>query len=107
MALKVIRALVDPLAHVQSIAVPGFVRFLSVAAVQGGRLDSDGHRQAQPAIFALGDLEEPARVLSLRVFQTGHDIPAAMAPTLEFIGTVASREGQYACHIFHIRQPGP
>lgn len=108
MALTIIRALVDPMAAIQSIAVPGFVRFLSVATVPSDRRDDSGNRIPVPAVFALGDLDQPAMSFSLRMFHTGGTIPDAMAPTLEFVGTAASRDGSLACHIFQVvRPPAP
>lgn len=105
MPLTIIRALVDPLAHIQSFAVPGFVRFLSVEAVQGDRKGEDGTKVTQPAVFALGDLEQPAKVFSLRVYHTGHAIPTGALAGLEYLGTAASREGRFVAHLFLVVKP--
>lgn len=101
MPLTVIRGLIDPLANVQSIAVPGFRRFLGAALVQGM------NRQPGAAVFALGELDQPARLFSLRVFHTGTEIPESLAGDLEFIGSAVSREGNYAAHVFYVVRPLP
>jgi hypothetical protein len=91
MPRHVTRHLLDPLASVQSAAVHGDARVITVCAV----LNNANGTQV-PALFTEADLDQPVRSMSVRVLDTGNQVPDGFV----YAGTAVSAQAQWAKHVY-------